>query len=120
MNLTNALHHSSGVGKVRVALFVTALVVLIGATGFLTGCKPKAKEWPNQSEPGKCQLRVTQEGSLYCERQEGCRGQCTMHSVPNDKPHGEDEGKDEGNHQDKDHALTPDKNKYYYCRCLEL
>ncbi|MDQ2974787.1 MAG: hypothetical protein M3R69_05150 [Acidobacteriota bacterium] len=120
MNLTNAFDSSYCLGKLRIALFVTALVILIGTTGFLTGCNRQPKEFPNQSDPGKCLLRVTQDGKLYCERQEGCRGQCTLHSVPNDKPHGEDEGKNEGDHQDKEHALTPDKNKYYYCRCLEL
>jgi hypothetical protein len=70
-------------------------------------------EYPNQSEKGKCELRITstQPFEIYCEPS-GCRGECVLYSVPQGKPKAEP-------HIEKP-RIKPDPKKYYFCRCVEL
>jgi hypothetical protein len=70
-------------------------------------------EYPNQSERGKCELRITKDGRLYCEQLDGCRGQCVLYSIPQGQPKAPWR-------PEREQPAKPDPKRYYFCRCLEL
>jgi hypothetical protein len=90
---------------------------VVGTSTIKSGPKPrsraqKTEEYPNQSEPGKCELQSEKNGKLYCLPRGGCRGECVLYSIPMGKPKAEPR-------PEKQH-ITPDPKRYYFCRCLEL
>ncbi len=72
-------------------------------------------EFPNQSEHGKCEIRVTKAGGLWCENS-GCDGECHLFSIPNNNPRARQ--KDEGVFNERN-PFDPDPKRYYFCRCVE-
>jgi hypothetical protein len=78
------------------------------------GGKPRKneKEYPNQSERGKCELQINKKGELYCRQKDGCRGECVLYSIPQGKP--------KADWRPEKQPKKPDSKRYYFCRCLEL
>jgi hypothetical protein len=72
----------------------------------------KEEEYPNQSEPGKCELQINKDNKLYCLQQDGCRGECILYSIPQGKP--------KAKPRIEKQPVEPDPDRYYFCRCLEL
>lgn len=72
----------------------------------------EAKEYPNQSERGKCELQLDSNDKLYCVQLDGCKGECILYSVPKGSP--------EGKWRPEKQPADPDPKRYYFCRCLEL
>ena len=79
------------------------------ATGYGSGDEP---EFPNQSDRGKCELRLDSNKKFFCERLHGCTGECILYSLPNDNPKAQP--------RIEEQPATPEKGRYYYCECLVI
>ena len=67
------------------------------------------RQFPEQSEDGKCELRLNSDDKLYCEQLDGCKGECHLCSLPNDDPDAEP--------RIERQPATPSKDRYYFCQC---
>jgi hypothetical protein len=75
--------------------------------------------FPNKSDPGKCVLHEGPQGKIGCEKLSGCQAECMLFSVPRDNPNvPQTEWVTEGIYPPG--GFTPDPNRYYFCRCVEL
>ncbi len=108
---------SSGSGSGSCTCCCPGVTKTATGVGGKTAVRPPAAGplFPPQDDKGKCELRITEAGELYCEST-GCAGKCALFSVPKDDP-GAKPVMNVSPSQKKT-ALRPDPDRYYFCRCL--
>ena len=90
---------------------------MVAASTIKSSAKPaprrkKDEEYPNQSDPRKCELQIDKNDKLYCLPRGGCRGECVLYSIPMGQPDAEP--------RPEKQPAKPNPKRYYFCRCVEL